>query len=117
MQSDLQCKTMAKFMDLQFKIMYNHGKENVVADALSRVVFAMNLTTITGVQPMWVQEVLNSYVTDPHAQVMLRKLVVHTADEEGIFSVGSDQKRTIDLDCGEFIFAQKSLYLFFMCQH
>lgn len=101
-------------MDLQFKIMYNHGKENFVADALSRVVFVMNLTTITGVQPMWVQEVLNSYVTDPHTQAMLRKLAVHTADEEGIFSAGSDQKSTIDLDCGEFMFAQK-VYICFSC--
>jgi hypothetical protein len=51
LQSDWQKKAMAKLMGLQFQIVYKKGKENVVADALSRVGRVMALTTVTEVQP------------------------------------------------------------------
>jgi hypothetical protein len=86
LQSDLQIKAMAKLMGLQFKFVYKKGKENVVADALSRVGDVMSLCVLSEVQPVWVQEVLNSYVLDAKAQELLHKLVVHSPDEEG-FSV------------------------------
>jgi hypothetical protein len=35
---------MTQPLGLQFKIVYKHGKKNVVANALSRVGFAMNIT-------------------------------------------------------------------------
>jgi hypothetical protein len=57
----------------------------VVADALSRVGFSMSMTSVTEVQPVWVQEVLNSYVTNSMAQMMLQRLVVHNPYEEGYF--------------------------------
>jgi hypothetical protein len=37
LQSELQRKAMAKLMGLHFRIVYKKGKDNVVADALSRV--------------------------------------------------------------------------------
>ena len=43
---------MAKLMGLQFQIVYKKGKENVVADALSRVGRVMALTTVTEVLPI-----------------------------------------------------------------
>jgi hypothetical protein len=67
LQSDLQKKSMARLMGLQYKIVYKQGKENIAADALSRVGHLMALQTLTEVKPLWVQEVLNSYVTDDEA--------------------------------------------------
>jgi hypothetical protein len=37
LQSDLQRKAMTRLMGLKFKIVYRKGKENLAADALSRV--------------------------------------------------------------------------------
>jgi hypothetical protein len=59
---------MAKMMGLRFQIVYKKGVENVVADALSRVSYLMALSQVSEVQPLWVQEVLNSYETDMEAQ-------------------------------------------------
>jgi hypothetical protein len=83
LQSDLQRKVVAKLMGLQFRIVYRKGKENVAADALSRVGHLMSITAISEVQPRWLQEVLNSYITDQMAQNLLTRLVVHSPDEQG----------------------------------
>jgi hypothetical protein len=58
----------------------------VVVDALSRLGVIMSLCVLSEVQPVWIQEVLNSYVSDAKAQELLQKLAVHSPDEEG-FSV------------------------------
>jgi hypothetical protein len=51
-------------MALQFHIVYRHGKDNVTANALSRVGHMMVVQVVSEVKPLWVQEVLNSYMTD-----------------------------------------------------
>jgi hypothetical protein len=63
LQSELQRKAMFKLMGLQFKIVYRQGKENLAADALSRVGHALALQAASEVTPLWLQEILNSYVT------------------------------------------------------
>jgi hypothetical protein len=68
LQSNLQCKAMTRLMGLQFKIIYRKGKENVAADALSRVSSVLNVQSCSEVKPIWIQEVVNSYVTNTHAQ-------------------------------------------------
>jgi hypothetical protein len=60
----------------QFKIYYKQGKENVAVDALSRVPHMMVLQAVSQVRPQWVQEVLNSYATDAHAQELLAQLAL-----------------------------------------
>jgi hypothetical protein len=62
--SELQRKAMTKMMGMQFKVVYKQGKDNLVADALSRVGHLMTLTSVSEVQPLWIQEVLNSYFTN-----------------------------------------------------
>jgi hypothetical protein len=60
---------------------YKKGSENVVADALSRRDSMLELAAISEVQPVWVQEVLNSYVKE--AQQMIAQLLVRSPDEHG----------------------------------
>lgn len=83
LQSDLQRKAMARLMGLQFQIVYKKGKENLVADALSRVGTVMALAAVSEVQPIWVQEVINSYVTDAEAQELITQLLIKSPNEEG----------------------------------
>jgi hypothetical protein len=40
---------------------------------------------LTEVGPLWVQELLNNYVTDLVAQDLLTKLALHSLDEKGFF--------------------------------
>ena len=41
-----------------------------MADSLSRVGHLMALQNVATVQPVWIQEVINSYATDPKAQTL-----------------------------------------------
>jgi hypothetical protein len=83
LHSEMQKKAMARLMGLQFKIQYRQGKENMAADALSRVATMLALHTISVVKPEWMQEVLNSYTTDPHAQHLITQLSVKSPDANG----------------------------------
>jgi hypothetical protein len=83
LHSDLQNKAMAKLMGLQFRIVYRKGKENLAADALSGVGHVMALQSVSEVTPVWIQEVINSYVTDQAAQDLLALLSVHSPNEQG----------------------------------
>jgi hypothetical protein len=71
LHSEKQQKAMTRLMGLQFKIVCRQGKDNLAAYALSRVAHLMALQAVSVVHPQWVQEVLNSYATDSHAQQLL----------------------------------------------
>ena len=79
----MQRKAMARLMGLKFKVIYMQGKENVVADALSRVGHLMALQSVSLSQPVWLQEVSNSYLIDAVAQQLLAQLAVHSPDSDG----------------------------------
>ena len=74
---------MSRLMGLQFKVVYRQDKENIVADALSRVDHLMAIQAISISQPLWLQKVLNSYATDEAAQHLLTQLAIHSPDEVG----------------------------------
>lgn len=81
--TNLQCKAMAKMVGLQFQFKYRKGSENGVADALSSVGHLYTISAVSSCQPLWIQEVLNSYQTDARALARLTRLAVHTPDEQG----------------------------------
>jgi hypothetical protein len=83
LQSQLQRKAMAKLMGLRFRIVYRKGAENLAADALSRVSHLMAIQSRSVVQPAWLQEVINSYITDTDAQRRLTELSISSPDEHG----------------------------------
>jgi hypothetical protein len=83
LHTDIQKKAMAKLMCFHFKIIYRKGKDNLAADALSRIGHCMALQTILEVKHLWIQEILNSYIIDEEAQQLLAKLVIQNPDEHG----------------------------------
>jgi hypothetical protein len=83
LQSDMQKKAMTRLMGLQFKILCKPGKQNLAADALSRVGHLMNIPQLSEIRPMWIQEVMNTYVTDSKAQKLLQQLAISSPNEEG----------------------------------
>lgn len=79
----MQRKVMTRLMGLQFKIVYKIGKENMGADALSRLVHLHAIQAVSMVKPDWMQEVINSHATDPRAQQLLTELAVHSPNTAG----------------------------------
>lgn len=55
----------------------------MAADALSRVAHLFAIKAVSVIQPQWLQEVLNSYSTDPQAQQMLAQLAIDNPDDKG----------------------------------
>jgi hypothetical protein len=83
LQSPLQRKAMARLMGLQFKIVYLQGAENLGGDALSRIGHLMTIQARSEVQPTWMQEVINTYITDPDAHARLTQLAISSPDTHG----------------------------------
>jgi hypothetical protein len=74
---------MAKLVGLQFQFQYKKGVENQAADALSRVGHLLAISALSVSQPIWFQEVINSYADDPAAQVLLQQLALSDNAYEG----------------------------------
>ena len=80
---ELQRKAMTKLIGLQYRFQYQKGVDNKSVDALSRVGHFFSLQAISVVQPVWIQEVLNSYVVDSQAQLLLIELAISSPNGQG----------------------------------
>jgi hypothetical protein len=74
-----QQRWMSKLLGYDFTIEYKKGKENKVADALSRVfedpgLPGLTCSLISFPNPDWLQELKLSYTTDPDTMILLQKL-------------------------------------------
>ena len=74
-----QHKALTKLMGLNYKICYKKGVENRVADALSRVSnTSQEVLAISTLQSTWLQELVDSYSTDPNTAKLLSTLAVQS---------------------------------------
>jgi hypothetical protein len=83
LSTGIQRKAMSKLAGLQFTLQYKRGPKNGAADALSRVAQQYQINAISGVIPVRVQEILNSYSVDVDAQQLLHELAVVQANDQG----------------------------------
>jgi hypothetical protein len=79
----IQKKVMSKLAGLQFTLQYKKWPQNTMADALSRVGQFFQISAVSSVVPVWVQEVINSYSVDPTAQELIQALAMVSPDEKG----------------------------------
>ena len=73
---------MARLMGLDYIIQYRKGKENKVADALSRCMEEALTASMITVVPDWYQEVSDSYSQDDWAKGM-EQLIVNPTSKPG----------------------------------
>lgn len=76
----IQHKLLLKLLEYDYTIEYKKGKENVVADALSRrdSISSMQCQTVTVVVPQWTEDVKNSYKGDSDSDRLLKKVAADT---------------------------------------
>uniref|UniRef100_A0A8R7Q5N4 Reverse transcriptase domain-containing protein n=1 Tax=Triticum urartu TaxID=4572 RepID=A0A8R7Q5N4_TRIUA len=72
----VQHKLLIKLMGYNFTVEYKKGKENRVADALSRVKYALNALGSSTAIPSWISEVVNSYKGDTKCSDLIAKLAI-----------------------------------------
>lgn len=72
----IQHKLLIKLLGYNFKVEYKKGKENRVADALSRVQCSIRAFLSSTVVPAWITEVVKSYTNDPKCSALAAQLAV-----------------------------------------
>jgi len=70
----IQHKLLIKLLGYNYKVEFKKGKENRVADALSRVHVPLQTMAISQVIPAWIEQVTNSYSQDDKCKEVLTKL-------------------------------------------
>lgn len=71
-----QQKAFTKLLGLRYCIKYKKGSDNSAADALSHANPQEMLSAITSCQPAWLEDVVNSYNSNPQAQKLLEQLAI-----------------------------------------
>jgi hypothetical protein len=72
----IQHKLLIKLLGFNYKVEYKKGRENKVADALSRAPHSQQVMAVSVVVPVWVEQVQASYEQDPKRLELLTKLSI-----------------------------------------
>nr|XP_027099356.1 uncharacterized protein LOC113718666 [Coffea arabica] len=86
-----QYKWLTKLLGLDYEIQYKKGTENTVADVLSRRTRVelqhepLQLMALTGAQPMWMQELQDSYFEDTHCRELMSQLLLDPTPQNSDF--------------------------------
>ena len=75
----IQYKLLIKLLGYNYTVEYKKGKENRVANALSRASHA-ELHTISSVIPVWIEQVTASYEQEQRCLDLITKLSVDNND-------------------------------------
>jgi hypothetical protein len=70
----IQHKLMLKLLEHDYAVEYRKGSTNRAVDALSRQYSSIN--TISVVQPKWLQEISESYVSDPVTAALVQQYTI-----------------------------------------
>jgi hypothetical protein len=79
----VQHKAFLKLLGLNYKIVYKKGKENVVADALSRNTTTEEFFAISECKPRWLEIIVEGYEQDPNTKQLLTELCVTGSNSKG----------------------------------
>jgi hypothetical protein len=82
-----QQKLYTKLAGLQYRIIYKKGADNLAADALSRYPGSGQLSHISQCTPTWIEEVIQGYPKDEHAQRLLTQLALTTNTATSAFTL------------------------------
>jgi hypothetical protein len=76
LSSEEQQKWVTKILDYDFEIIYKKGKQNVVADALSRKEEDVEafLCAISIIQPYWIIEMRDEWKNDENVWTLIQRL-------------------------------------------
>jgi hypothetical protein len=75
----IQHKLLVKLLGYNYTVEYKKGKENKVADALSRVKHRVLSMFSSSAIPVWITEVIQSYKEDTKCQELMQQLIVESA--------------------------------------
>lgn len=73
----IQHKLLIKLLGYNYSVEYKRGKENKVADALSRVKYKVLALFGSVVQPTWITNIIATYATDDKCKELLAQLAVN----------------------------------------
>lgn len=69
--NQIQKKGLSKLMGLSYQVLYRKGRENKVADALSKRWEETELSRIAPITPTWIEEAKQSYEGDQETQLLI----------------------------------------------